>query len=505
MQLRYRVDSKGCRYCYIVKPRQFGFTTDAVIDMFDDACFVPGSSAAITAHDRESVSKIFQIAKRAYENMPPELRPVTQYDTRNEYKFLTRFDGIPLDNEFYVALKIRGTTIQRLHVSEAAHVEDRDELKMGAKQAVPKTGRITEETTGNGMNEFYDDVMYALDRQQKGLSGEMDYRVFFYPWFSNPEYTLYGTLGSIDAAKYEDENKLRSQYGLTDGQLLWRRWKLDEFRTNRTDGVTLNVFQRFKQEYPATILEAFQSGAGNVFNLEAVTDISAPVPLTIDQVYALIDSDTNQNQTVKDGMKYLYDQGFRCWDIPRYGKKYVLGCDPAGDEGQDNAAIALWDGSTVAIEGKIEKIGEFWQKIRPDLLGELCVAIAKVYNKAFIGIENNMLTTIITVVNSGYDHYYSYVEIDKRTEKTTRKIGWNTNTKTRDVMIDEFIKQFEEGSLEIRSTVTKSEMQTFIRNDVAKREHAKGKHDDMLFADFVALQMRKYNGPIARVFAKNPF
>src|SRR6478735_158582 len=54
----------------LTKARQFGFTTLYCIDMLDDACWVPGSSCAILAHEREAVDKIFQIVKRAYESMP---------------------------------------------------------------------------------------------------------------------------------------------------------------------------------------------------------------------------------------------------------------------------------------------------------------------------------------------------------------------------------------------------------------------------------------------------
>lgn len=59
-------------------------------------------------------------------------------------------------------------------------------------------------------------------------------------------------------------------------------------------------------------------------------------------------------------------------------------------------------------------------------------------------------------------------------------------------MIDDFIKHFEEGSLENLSPLTLSQMQTFVRKEGGKREHASGKHDDMLFADMIALQMLNY-------------
>ena len=59
MQLLHLAESVGVLRLFLVKARQFGFTTLYCIDMLDDACFVPGSTNAIIAHEREAVDKIF--------------------------------------------------------------------------------------------------------------------------------------------------------------------------------------------------------------------------------------------------------------------------------------------------------------------------------------------------------------------------------------------------------------------------------------------------------------
>lgn len=497
MQLRHRVTVDGHPYTYIVKPRQFGFTTDAAIDMLDDACFVPGKSAGIIAHDRETLGKIFQIIKRAYKNMPDRLKPVTQYDTRNEYKFIRRFDGLPLDNELFVALKLRGTTVGRLHVSEAAYIKERDELKMGAKQAVPIGGKITEETTGNGMNEFYDDVMAAYEKQQKGQLGPMDYKVCFYAWFENPEYTLPGTLPEPDIARYGDEQELRKKYNLTDGQLLWRRWKLDEFRSTNALPGGLNVFQRFRQEYPATLLEAFQSGMGNCFNLEKLQDMIGKTPLSVQDILN-VEISTDARTAALD----LIDKGVKFWHLPRPGFRYVIGVDPSDGEGSDNTDIDVWEIPTLPTDVK-RQVAQFYGKMRPDHGAELCKKIAEFYNSAFVGVENNMLSFIL-FLSKIYDNYFMEVKIDKKTQKRTTTLGWSTNAQTRDPMIDDFIILFEDDAIEVNSGVTISEMKTFVKKENGKREHADGKHDDSLFGGMIALQMRKYEPRRGRVFAHNP-
>lgn len=504
IQALFKIASAGLRYIFIVKPRQLGFTTDAAIDMLDDACFIPGSSGAIIAHDRETLGKIFAIIKRAFDNMPKELQPETQYDTRNEYKFKKRFDGLNLDNELYVALKVRGTTVQRLHISEAAYIADREELKTGAKQAVPKTGRITEESTGNGMEGFYDDIMDSFDKQQKAIRNntkltDYDYRVFFYPWFQNPEYSLDGGLPEPDLMRYGNEEELRKKYNLKDGQLLWRRWKLDEFRTKQAaDGIKLNVFQRFKQEYPATLLEAFQSGGGNIFNLEVLTEMVATTPIGFEQF------DTLQlDPELKKKIEHLIFKEVSIWHQPEPGKKYVIGVDPSDGEGSDNTCIDVWEIPALPTD-KIRQVGQFYGKIRPDHGAELCKSIAETYNDAFVAPENNMLSFVL-FLSKIYDNYFMEVKIDKKTLKRTTTLGWSTNGATRDPMIDDFIALFEDNYLEINSGVTISEMKTFVKKDNGKREHADGRHDDSLISAMIALQMRKYQPRRSRAFTTKPF
>jgi hypothetical protein len=499
MQQKHRLESFGHRYGYLVKPRQFGFTTDYAIDMLDDACFIPGASAGIIAHDRETLSKIFAIIKRAYENMPEEFKPVAKYDTRNEYKFVRRYDGLPLDNELYVALKIRGTTIPRLHISEAAFIEDRDELKMGAKQSVPKEGRITEETTGNGMNEFYDDVIYAVEKQKSGKTSSQDYKVYFYAWFENSEYSLDGTMPEYDVPRYSNEQELREKYHLTDGQLLWRRWKLDEFRTSTEHTAGLNVFQRFKQEYPATLLEAFQSGMGNIFDLERLMALEPGVYLTAQDAMAT----EGLLPETKTKVINLITKEVRVWQMPIIGRRYVIGVDPSDGEGSDNTCIDVW---LVPLKptDKLVQVAQYYGKIRPDIGAQLGKEMAEAYNDAFIGPENNMLSFVL-FLSKIYDNYFMEVKIDKKTLKRTTTLGWSTNNATRDPMIDDYIALFEDGYLEINSGVTISEMKTFVKKENGKREHADGKHDDSLIAGMIALQLRKYEPRRSRAYATKPF
>ena len=468
------------------------------IDLLDEALWVCGMTCGIIAHEQKKLPEYFSIVKRAYTNLPPQLVPRTKTDTKYMYEFTHRFDGDILDSSIYVATNLRGGTVQKLHITEIAYIKNYQELKTGSKQAVPLTGTITEETTGNGFNEFYDDYIDALNNPHPT---EMDYKCYFYGWIENPEYTLQGILDKYTPEESEIRKIGKEQFGMevTDGQLLWRQWKMRELAREK-GGIGLTGSQLFKQEYPLTLSEAFQSGVGNVFDGTKMDLLIPSEPMPKDFISLKIqgmDIDDPAKEEMVRNAHFLFSQGVWFWDLPVPNIEYVIGVDPSDGEGADFSSINVW------IKESTEQVAQYYGKLRPDELADLIKYIAEFYNKAFVGVENNMLTTIL-MLSKIYDNYFFETKIDERTFKRTKKLGWNTNSKTRDVMIDEFIIMFEEGHLKIRSKKTIGEMKTFVKKDNGKREHADGKHDDSLFADFIAIQMVKLARQRPRIFAQKP-
>lgn len=450
------------RYNKIIKPRQKGFTTLHCIDMLDDALFVPGSSCAILAHERQAVIGIFEIVKLAFDRLDDALKPETKYDNKNELQFIRSFTGESLNSKIYVALKLRSGTVTVLHISERAYIKNTGELNAGSKQAVGKSGRITEETTGNGFNEFYDEVIASVDMwdRDNGVPQEMKSHVFFYSWFDDNEYEL-DTTGISEYSP--DEIKLKERFGISDRKIAWRRWKLAELGDSEKTKTGLTAIQLFKQEYPSTLMEAFQASGASFFDQEKVEEIV----------------DTREIR--------ITDYGLGIWHEPIPGHTYVVGVDPSTGKGVDSASISAWD--VTPNESEYRQVAQWHGYEDPFQLAAIAVATAELYNRALLSIENNQLTTVIEA-NRLYDRLYFTIRKDKRTEQRTRILGFSTNLKTRPPMIDNFNKLFDRGLLEINSLITKSEMRTFIIKDNGKKEHADGKHDDALFGDFIALETR---------------
>jgi hypothetical protein len=108
------------------------------------------------------------------------------------------------------------------------------------------------ETTSAGpMGEFfkrYTDAMKGIGR----------YRAVFVPWTVQSEYTDPGEFTPIGEAEEEgelSEVEYQELYGLTDGQMLWRRSKIHE----------LGSMGKFRQEYPIDVTEAFAAANTDAF------------------------------------------------------------------------------------------------------------------------------------------------------------------------------------------------------------------------------------------------
>lgn len=495
-------DRGAHRYNRILKSRQFGFTTEYCIDYLDESLWVPGMSCGIIAHEQKFNDKIFAIVKRAFDNLPDQLKPKTRTNTKYAYDFVERFDGAILDSSIYVSTDVRSGTVLKLHITEAAWIKDWEKIVAGAKQAVPKNGSITEETTANGFNVFFDNYEESMEKKEKGEITEQDYMPYFYPWFLNPDYSLHGKFPDIqpgDKEKYGDEIEERQKYNLTDGQLLWRRWKINELRAAKSsEGVTIGLsgLQLFRQEYPANQQEAFQSGSGSIF------DVSGQVgtdPLTREQAQELLKQYQYPQATIStmlsefDALTLL---GVIFWDMPKSNEEYVIGIDPSDGDGADFSPADVWSVNH-------EQVALLYGKVRPDVLAEIAVRLGYFYNEAYIGVENNMLSCVL-FLSKIYHYYFTEVKIDKKTQQRTKTLGWTTSTKTRDPMIDDFIALYEDGDLVIKSRVTIGEMKTFVKKDTGKREHADGKHDDVLIAGMIAQQMIKLKPRRSRTLSSNP-
>ena len=101
------------------------------------------------------------------------------------------------------------------------------------------------ESTANGLGNLFHQLW------QQAETGEGDYEAVFLPWFHQEEYRKDV---ADDFALTSEENEYRELYDIETEHMAWRRAKITELRDEML----------FKQEYPATSSEAFETSGEDV-------------------------------------------------------------------------------------------------------------------------------------------------------------------------------------------------------------------------------------------------
>lgn len=247
----------------ILKARQLGFTTLIAIVWLDHALFNANVRCGIIAQDREAAEAIFRDkVKFAYDNLPPALKeamPLAR-DSATELLFAHNNSSIR------VATSMRSGTIHRLHVSEFGKIcakfpDKAEEVVTGSIPAVPKSGVLVIESTAEGREgEFYEMTQRALALQQTGKTlTERDYRLHFFPWFEEPNYSMDPERVIVTDKDHEYFDAIESKIDvkIDAGQRAWY------VATREADFPTKP--ERMWQEYPSTPEEAFQKSTEGTY------------------------------------------------------------------------------------------------------------------------------------------------------------------------------------------------------------------------------------------------
>ncbi len=246
--LEDQLNKQGRVRAIIIKGRQQGCSTYVAARFYHKAIWNPYTSVYILSHEASSSANLKQMVNTYHENSPELVRPkmvtdnfkMHEYENHSSYRVGTAGAGTTG----------RGQTHQLFHGSEVAYYQDTDGIETGVLQTVsdsPNT-EIILESTANGMgNFFHRKTIQSLDPMS-------DWQVVFIPWYWQEEYQK---APHPDWQPTDAELQLQTAYKLTDAQLFWRYQKILEFGGNEW---------KFKQEYPFTIDEAFQTTGERLIN-----------------------------------------------------------------------------------------------------------------------------------------------------------------------------------------------------------------------------------------------
>jgi hypothetical protein len=465
----------------IDKARQGGISTLIEGILFHNCCILQGYSAYIVAHTAKGSDHIFRMSKRFYEYLPN--KPATNYSNRKELLFAQ-----PLESEMTIDVANknrrsvdeigRSKTVHGFHASEVSSWDNPEDVMGAVLNAISHTANtmVVLESTAKGASGYFHDMYWDAK------NGTSDFRALFIGWHDDPR----NRIAPPDGWEPSDEEKeLAKKYFLDNAQLYWRAWTIK----NKHNGDLME----FEQENPICDTESFKTSGGSVIPIEILKplfDKTRP-GLPCDIVF-----DSKESKlTLVHGKRGL----LHVWKDPLPGRFYVIGADVAEglEKGDFSAAyvLRLDDGDMCAA----------WHgKQDPDLFGETLANIGKHYNYAFIGVENNNhgLTTLVKLRDIYFNIYKEWIE-DETMSKWTERLGWNTNIKTKRLLVDDLIMWIRDKQGNIYDEFLLKELTTFCRDEKGSCSAEGTAKDDRVMSYGIAVQMTQ-KAPFMKEYKRPP-
>lgn len=185
-------------------------------------------------------------------------------------------------------------------------------------------------------------------------------------------------------------------------------------------------------------------------------------------------------------IKFIEDKdGFiDMYELPKRNYPYVLSGDTAG-EGSDYLTGHVLDNTTGKQVAKLRK------QFDADEYTRQMYCLGKYYNNALIGIEANFDTYPIKKLEEyNYPKQYIREKEDTYTGKLEKRFGFETNKKTRPLILS-MLQAIVNDNIElINDKETLEEMLVFVRNERGRPEAQEGSHDDLVMALAIAYYIR---------------
>jgi hypothetical protein len=446
-----QLERRGFVRLIILKGRQMGSSTLVEAFLYWWVSQRKAQKALVVAHDAPAATTIFGMTKRFHDKCPEILRPHTAYSSRKELAFDL------LDSSYMVATAggdgiVRGETITAAHLSEAAwwpphSAEANHGGLMDAIPNIPGT-IVIEESTANGFNAFH-------GRWETASKGKSLFEPIFLSWLLADEYS---EAVPPDFVPTPDEEKLIERYGMTDGQLQFRRLKIAE------KGLGL-----FQQEFPLCPEEAFMTSGHPVFHPERVLEMLTTRTKPIAQKTLDLDGEW-VNHPVGELLCYLpHDPA----------ETYYIGADVGFGVRKDYSVAQILDGK--------KRQAAVWRsnRVNSDRFGTVLASLGHYFNDAHLIIERNgpgILTNRVVHKDHSYPWIFQETVYDRVTDTETVSIGFLTSEKSKSLVVGELQAAIRCDEMQLYDETTLKELQSFIQTDSGRLEGEKGKHDDTVMS-----------------------
>jgi hypothetical protein len=505
----------------ILKARQEGISTLIEAILFVLTIMISNTRSNIISYNKKSVINIYRMSDRFYMHLPESIRPKTKYYTKESMYFEDPDPRYSLDSEILIDLAKnvkagRSETINNVHVSEVALMEEVIELVTSLLGSMPKFKPLTfvalESTAYGTGNYFHQEWKKSIPwKKARGIIERGDKNELFgknigifIPWFWHEEYKLKPPKTYVlntDIKVYGDEKKYKKAYNLSMAQMYWRKLVIESQECNWD-------IEKFQQEYPSNDTEAFLAAGRCVFNTKIIDEMidETKDPIAVGELKLIKDMDIKKPRIwpiiefVENPTGYL-----SIWEFP---KKFKLIRDARTGEVIRKDMISYRIGSDVA-EGKIitenktdystaevlrqdtmKVVARIKVKVDPDVFADYLYMLGYWYNFAGLGVEkNNHGTVVVRNLQRRYGMLYFRLILNEKNDKKSKEYGWYTGPTERPIMIDDLVRLIRQRGINIPSKETLEEMLSFIHHPSGKIKAENGAWDDEVIGLCVMYQM----------------
>jgi hypothetical protein len=454
----------------VLKARQVGISTVCQAIQFAWLFMIRPTAALTLAHNAEVARHLLEITQRYERYFPFRELSLPRYRTRNELTW--DFGSSVSIHTAKSTDAIRGRTIQALHGSEVAFWPNPQGLMAGMRQSIPNThgSIITLESTANGVGDYFYDTWNAA------VSGDSEFEPVFIPWFRHAEYGLkvFEPLGTLTA----EERALRKGFKVTDEQLAWRRWAIQ----NLTGGDEIV----FAQEYPATPEEAFIQSGQNIFKLPDLQAVMETAPAARGYLERM-GSGTPKFVADSSGPLKVYRRPSSRHDLGNY----IVSGDPTFTTKGDPAVIQVLNRVTY------EQVAVWEQHIDPISFAEELAKMALWYNNALVTceIEGPGYATVGRL-SEIYPRVWRHQWADKMPgSRHGNTYGWSTNWKRKEWSVGWLKKLIKDRTLVLHDQRTFEQLRNYGLTAKGMANLDPNGHDDHVMSLAIGIICSITDGP----------
>ena len=204
-------------------------------------------------------------------------------------------------------------------------------------------------------------------------------------------------------------------------------------------------------------------------------------------------------QTIKDPIEKMFSDNLWLWEYPQTDKEYILSADVARGDGTDFSAFHV-----ISIDDN-EQVGQYKAKIGTQQYGRLIVRVAKMFNNAYVVVENASIgwAVLQQILDLGYKNIYyhkkdykyidkalhSKARMNKRQDEQKDIVGFSTSSRTRPLIVQRMSLALENKQIIIHSKRLMNQFWTFIWLN-GKPQAMRSYNDDLVMSLAIGIWVR---------------